>query len=353
MYRRIFALIVLSLMFMSLDVFAQAQKAPAINKSIKTCVYIQPQFYTFDSQKSQSDGAEFFIRRAKFVFKGQLNKNIKLLVGLLSKNFGRAGDTKVNTELKDAWIEYGFSKALKLNVGLIKLPFSRHTQQAGRTLHGLDYHSSFLVNTGIYGHRDMGMVARGLLLKNKIDYRLALVNGKVDASGADKHLRHVGRLGFNFFDAEPEYFWAGTYLGKRKVLSFGVSWDLEPGVGGSNGTSLHRRIAFDALADIPMGENGVVATFNFYHFNEGTKRPKGKGLWADLGYRIKKIEPLIALEWYQPDSGDKGKRLAILPGLNYWIKGHAANIKAEFGLIKLDGADEWDKAFTLQSQLAL
>jgi len=196
-------------------------------------------------------------------------------------------------------------------------------------------------------------MGRGLVLNNKIDYRLAMVNGKEEAGvlGGDKHQRYVGRLSYNVFDAEPEMYLVGTYLGKRKILTLGVSMDVEPGVGGSDGKSLHKRIVIDALADIPMGKNGVVATFNYYIFNEGTMRPKGTGLWCDLGYRIEKVEPLVAIEWYKPDSGDKGKLLAILPGINYWIKGYEANIKTEFGWTKRNNAEEWDKTIIIQSQI--
>lgn len=349
----------------SSSLFAQAKKrakdfalkkSTANSKSFKTCLILQPRFYWFDSQskKSKSSGSEFYIRLARFTLRGQVSNKINFFFGLINKDFGRAGDNTVSAILRDAWIEYDFSEAFKINAGLMKLPYSRHMQQNFKRLHGLDFHGFFLANTGIFNHRDIGIALRGLLAKQKIDYRLGVVNGEQIAGkiGGDKHLRYVGRLGFNVFEAEPEYFWAGTYLGKRKVLSFGVSFDMEPGVGGSDGKSLYHGFAIDAFADIPVGHNGIVASLNAYKFNEGTARMKGSGLWGDLGYRIKKIEPLIGIEWYKPESGDKGKRVAILPGLNYWINGYSANVKAEFGLVKLNNAEKWDKTFIVQSQLA-
>lgn len=365
MKMRIMSLIILLLtLCISSNSFTQEKKRTKVpdgrkgaivkSKSLRTCFILQPRLYSFDLQNGKTTGSEFYIRLAKLAFRGQLSKDIKFFFGIVTKNLGLAGDNTVNASLKDAWIEYHFSKALKVNVGLIKLFFSRHMHQNFRRLHGLDFHGYFLANTGKFQHRDIGVMLRGSLANDKIDYRLALANGKqiTGKLGGDKHLRYVGRLGYNVFEAEPEYFFAGTYLGQKKVLSFGVSFDMEPGIGGSDAKSLYHGFAFDAFADIPMGPNGIIATLNVYKFNEGTTRKKGIGLWGDLGYRINKIEPLIALEWYKPESGDKGKRTGILPGINYWINGYSANIKAEFGLVKLNNADEWDKTFIVQSQIA-
>lgn len=136
------------------------------------------------------------------------------------------------------------------------------------------------------------------------------------------------------------------FLGKKKVLSFGASFDIQPGVGGDEGDEL-----FYAFADIPMGENGIASTLNAYYFSPDGIIPEGFGLWGDFGYRMKKIESLIAFEWYKPDEGDQGKRQAVLGGLNWWIYGHNVNIKLQFGVDKLNGADEWTKTAIVQSQV--
>lgn len=108
-------------------------------------------------------------------------------------------------------------------------------------------------------------MVRGLLLDNQVDVRLAIVDGieynkevippdTTVLTNEDDMPRFVGRIDYNVFDPEPGYFWAGTYLGKKKVLSFGLSFDLQPGVGGDEGDELYYAFAFDAFADIPMGK---------------------------------------------------------------------------------------------------
>jgi len=315
---------------------------------------------------------DFYLRRVRFLFSGQIAPDVKFFIGTLNGDMGKDGNMSARTLIADAWVEYIINDYLKVNAGLLKLPFSRHMQQSGGKLHGLDFHDSFLKRSGVaIGHRDMGVMVRGLLLDKQVDVRLAVVDGTEygkevipgdpDAAppvpdttvvtNKDDMPRFVGRIGYNVFDPEPGYFWAGTYLGKKKVLSFGASFDLQPGVGGDEGDEFYYAFAFDAFADIPMEENGIIGTLNAYYFGPGGIIPEGYGLWGDLGYRIKKIEPLIAFEWYEPDEGDQGKRQAILGGLNWWMHGHNVNVKLQFGADKLNGADEWTKTAIVQSQV--
>ena len=299
---------------------------------------------------------DFYLRRVRLLFSGQIAPNVKFFIGTLNGDMGKDGNMSSRTLIADAWMEFTLSESLTINAGLLKLPFSRHMQQTGAKLHGLDFHGAFLQRYGGIGHRDFGVMARGLLLKKKLDYRIAVVDGREYAPGdpvtnKNDSLRLVGRFGYNVFEAEPGYFWAGSYLGTKKVLSFGISFALQPGVGGITGDELYSAVAFDAFADIPMGENGIVSTLNVYSFGAGGMIPKGSGLWIDFGYRINKIEPLIALEFYSPAEGDAGKRNTILGGVNWWIHGHNANIKFQFGTEKLHGADKWTNTAIIQGQI--
>jgi hypothetical protein len=306
--------------------------------------------------------SDFHLKCVRLCIGGQIAPDVKFFFATLNKDMGKDGNMSGRTLIADAWVEYIVTDYFKVNAGLLKLPFSRHMQQTSAKLHGLDFHGSFLKRSGVaIGHRDMGVMVRGLLSDKKIDYRLAVVDGTeydkvivlddTVVTNQDDMPRFVGRIGYNVFDPEPGYFWAGTYLGKKKVLSFGVSFDLQPGVGGDEGDELYSAFAFDAFADIPMGENGIVGTLNAYYFGPGGIIPEGLGLWADFGYRVKNIEPLVAVEWYEPDDGDQGKRQALLGGLNWWMHGHNANLKFQFGVDKLNGADEWTKTAIVQSQV--
>jgi len=315
---------------------------------------------------------DFYLRRVRLLFGGQIAPDVNFFIGTLNGDMGKNSSMSSRTLIADAWVEFIVNDYFKVNAGLLKLPFSRHMQQTGAKLHGLDFHGSYLKRSGVgIGHRDMGVMVRGLLSDKQVDVRLAVVDGteydkevipgdpNADPPVPDVTLvtnkddipRFVGRIGYNVFDPEPGYFWAGTYLGKMKVLSFGLSFDLQPGVGGDEGDELYYAFAIDAFADIPMAENGVISTLNAYYFGPGGIHAEGFGLWADFGYRIKKIEPLVAFELYTPNEGDQGKHQALLGGLNWWIHGHNVNVKFQFGIDKMNGADDWTKTAIAQSQV--
>ncbi len=302
---------------------------------------------------------DFYMRRVRFLFSGQVAKNVNFFVGTLNADMGKNGDMSARTLIADAWVEFTVNKYLKVDAGLLKLPFSRHMQQTGAKLHGLDFHGTCLQRCGGIGHRDMGIMVRGLLSESRVDYRFAILDGVEYAPGEppdpdtneNDAPRFVGRLGYNLADPEPGYFWAGTYLGQKDVRTLGFSFDVQPGVGGDEGDELYYAIALDAFFDVPMEENAIVSTMNFYYFGPGGALPEGYGLWADFGYRVRKIEPLIAFDWYAPDKGDTGRLQTITGGLNWWMHGHNANLKFEFGAKKVDGGDEWIKTAIVQAQM--
>ncbi|MBN2246371.1 MAG: hypothetical protein JW755_11060 [Candidatus Aminicenantes bacterium] len=317
--------------------------------------FIQHWLY-MPSDQGPSLKTDFYLKRVRLLFSGKIAPNINFFIGTLNGDMGKDGNMTARTLIADAWMEFVFSDALKINAGLLKLPFSRHMQQTAAKLHGVDFHGTYLARAGGIGHRDMGIMARGLLSDKKIDYRFALLDGREYAPGnppinKNDSLRMVGRIGYNVYDPEPEYFWGGAYLGTKKILSFGASFDIQPGVGGESGKDLYSAFSFDAFADLPMGKNNIISTLNVYSFGAGGVLPKGFGFWADFGYKINKIEPLIEIEWYSPSEGDLGKRQAIMGGLNWWIQGHNANIKLQFGALNMNGSDDWTNTAIIQGQL--
>jgi len=361
--RKFFVLLVVTVCLLCFTADARAAKIQISDSAFLDIHGYMQHWLHMPFDQGPSIKTDFYLRRVRLLFSGQIAPNVNFFFGTLNADMGKNGDMSSRTLIADAWMEFVIADYLKINAGLLKLPFSRHMQQTGAKLHGLDFHGSCLCRYGGIGHRDMGVMARGLLADNKIDYRIAIVDGleyspgnpnanpPIPDTNKNDSPRLVGRVGYNVFDAEPGYFWAGTYLGTKKILTFGASFDIQPGVGGEDGDELFSAFAFDAFADIPMGKNGIVSTLNFYSFGAGGMVPKGHGLWADFGYRIDKIEPLIAFEWYSPSEGDAGKRLAFLGGLNWWIHGHNVNIKFQFGTEKLDGADDWANTAIVQGQL--
>ncbi|MBN2800490.1 MAG: hypothetical protein JXX28_15220 [Deltaproteobacteria bacterium] len=321
----------------------------------------------------EGPGMDFYTRRARIIIKGQATQDVSYMVGLLTSDIGVNGDYTGRTLNPDGWIDYKFSPSLKVAFGHMITPFSR-AMQSGSKLYSLDLHGSVFKRAGAMSSmRDSGVMFHGLLADKKIDYRVGVFDGVVSKTGnvvndngtpddpSDDVTtsvttglydtpRVVGRLAYNVFEAEPEIYLAGSYLGKRKVLTFGLSWDVEPGVGVENG--LYYAAAFDWLADIPMEDNGLTVLGAAYYYGEGGAMPPGLALFNDLGYRIGKVNPLVGVEMVMPSEGDTGKRTAVLPGVNYWIDGHKASIKAQVGAVNANAAEDWTITGVVQSQIA-
>lgn len=349
--------------------------------------YFQPRFDAnfddLDLAFASADKYDFSIQRIRFLLKGRINKHWRFFVGTLTNRYGANGDNDTNVFIADAWFEFFLNRQFRVNVGVLKTAFSRHALFAGAKLHGIDVHSFFIKRsvadqqTHVIPFRDMGIMIRGLLFDDRVDYRLSITDGLEPGGGADNP-RFVGRVGYNFFDAEPEFFLANSYLGARKVLTVGFSYDIQANIGVPDtplgvydpNKDLYWALAADLHADIPFGKQGIVAELAFYYYGAQIvldpalksatpaghiPQPKGWGLFGELGYRYTKYEPLVSMEYFAPDNADgsdKGKRMTLMGGFNYWILGHRVNLKAQFGVSKIwktAAEPDWAKVFTLQS----
>lgn len=329
--------------------------------------FIQPRIdVAFEPGAADEKTFDIYLRRTRLLFGGQINKHFQFFFGGLLLDMGRGGDFKPDLTLADAWLQFSLNKMFRVNAGLLKLPFGRHMQLSGGKLHGLDFHGFILQravgdDTGRnIPQRDLGVLFRGLLFSDKLDYRIGVMDGKEPGGDGDVP-RFVGRIGLNVFDAEPEYHWNDAYFGKRRILSFGVSFDLQPSIAG-NGDDLFYAFAFDAHADIPITDKFILVGTAAYHLfgpktalsEDAVQKvvPQGHAVWGELGVILfKHYEPLVAVEWFHPKEGDKGKRLALMGGLNWWIWGHKANVKFQAGALQVNGADTWSETMSLQGQL--
>ena len=311
--------------------------------------------------------SDFFIRRSRIILSGQVSRWVKFFMETDSPNWGKDGNWDPNFFVQDAWVEFDIAPEFKINLGMLLIPFVHQARQGATTLHTLDYHGG-MVKYPAGSHqvwRDVGVEFRGVIA-DALDYRIAITNGVADpllTSGQDVP-RFSGRVAWNFFEPEPDYFYAGTYLGKKKVLALGLAFDLQPDV--VNGTDLYYAFGADLFWDIPMGGERVSGQAAFVYYNGyGAKDAAGNavtldatgmGLLFDIGYAIGPWEPMIAIDWFRPtdDANDlKDQHLELHLGLAYWLTGHNANIKRDLGLVKAPGLDFGDasRVVTLQTQL--
>ncbi len=270
-----------------------------------------------------------YLRRTRLMLTGQLNEKVNFFFETDSPDFGKMGDFSTNIFIQDAWLELNLHEAFQVDAGMLIAPFSHHGMQGATSLLALDYHTKLMryAPGGSKVWRDMGVMARGLLFNQVIEYRLAVFsgvhgNGKLvdqtnketgaawqeptDPRNPDDLPRIVGRLTLNVFDAEggaglPGFFYDGIYLKEtpdgivspKKVLSFGgsVDWqrglnvrwkDIPQAVGtepaGARGVASRKDYLAangDAFFDLPFGDKklwSVNGQVNFYYYDHGDRK---------------------------------------------------------------------------------
>ena len=353
---------------------ANAQDKDAPNIKVRFLLQSQAQMTENGNPDGDGLGTEFFLRRARIILAGNINKLVHFFVETDNPNMGKNGDWGKAFFIQDAFVDFQFMPEFNVAAGMILLPFTHHNRQSATSLNSVDYHNLFssrFIKDFVW--RDAGIEVRGIVA-NMLDYHLGIFNGlrgaKVDGMetlNPNDLPRIAGRLALNIFEPETGFFYGGTYLGKKKVLQFGAGFDMQPDsiLSESGTTSMYTAVSADAFWNIPLDDKmeltGQVAFVWYNRGHEltagtvGTFTPHagtGMGVYGDLGFRYDVYQPTLGGEWFNSDK--EGADLANLRAdFLWWFNGHSANLKLEYAyLIAGEGIDFGDGAsqVTLQSQ---
>jgi hypothetical protein len=189
--------------------------------------------------------------------------------------------------LQDAFLEWAPSKILAIDGGLFIVPFSRNALQSTLSFYTLDISSLTTVNnsaTQSAALRDLGFQARGYFLNDRLQYRIGEFQGERDANARDS-LRTAGYLQYDFFATETDYVFAGTALGKKKILAVDVGADKQ----GS-----YRSLSANTAFDQPVhGGDEIGGQFQYLHYDGRTKFPSiaDQNDWfVEGGYYLRRIK---------------------------------------------------------------
>jgi hypothetical protein len=112
--------------------------------------------------------------------------------------------------------------------------------------------------------RDVGFEAKGFFFKDRLQYRIGEFTGQRDANGKNSP-RTAGYVQYDFLSPEKGYVFAGTVLGKTKILAVDAGFDTQ-------GT--YRAGSANAAAAIPVNQGDEVAgQFQYTHYDGRTKFP--------------------------------------------------------------------------------
>ena len=365
-----------------------SMKIETPNKSVlKLGVLLQPQFQSsqpkFGAPASALTGFgnNFYIRRTRILAGGSLfggvleyfvdtdfpnlflaqNVTTTDAMGMMVTNSGVKNTPGMN--IQDAFITFKpIGDVFKIDAGYMLPPLAHNAVQGATTLYMWDYFFyTFRSGNGFNSSgnpigRDAGMQFRGLIA-NHLEYRLGLFQGlrapqTATDTVAKNFFRVTGRLQFNVLDPETGFFYAGTYLGTKKVLSIGASFDLDD----TASTTAYKYFAGDVLADLPLGPGVLTAQVNVAYWNGGTTvpsvTPKATAIMAEAGYLIGGVglSPILHAEQLFVD-GPNNNEGYYGGGLAWWPYGHNTNLKAFYTYRKAEAQSSGGSQINVQWQL--
>ena len=294
-----------------------------------------------------------FIRRLRLLFGGQVAKNVTFFVETDAPNLGKTlpGGKNISPGviLQDAYAEFKAHDAFAIDAGLMFVPFSRNSLQSAATLMPIDYGAYTFAQSGPTQStvgRDTGFQARGYLLANRLEYRLGAFQGAREARSHNA-FRYAGRVQYDFLESEGAgFFYAGTYLGKKKVLAAAAAFDAQ---------SDYHAYDADAFVDYPTGPGAVTAQVSYNRIDGGTTfvaLPRQNVGFVEAGYLIRalKLMPVVQFAKRAIVETSAGDETHWSVGVNYWWAGHNANVKAAYGRVEPVGHASQNE-FTFQLQV--
>jgi hypothetical protein len=343
--------------------------------SIQFGLLAQPQLEVAGAPDAEKTAKNLFLHRIRFIVGGTLfnafdyffDVDYPELFKLDTANAtGGTGKNAPGLNVQDAFVTAKpAGNLIKIDAGYMLPPYSHNAIQGAGTLYGVDYfvnshRRNVISNADPFGSsgqtpqgRDAGLQVRGLLLDDHIEYRAGLFQGlrvgpvpqtmgTQAQVGALNFFRVAARLQVNILDAETGYFYQGTYLGAKKILSVGGFYDFQ---------DTYKSFGADAFLDLPVGPGIATAQFNFVGWDGGTPAgamatttlqalPKATAMMFEAGYLIRSamLSPTVRVERLTESvpaaTAPSEDRLG--GGLSFWPYGHNSNIKAFFAKVHRD-----------------
>ncbi len=159
---------------------------------------------------------------------GQKIYDTSVTNGPLSKENGN----EYTLSALDYYLTADYADAFKIRAGRTKHALTREVAEGCFEPLSID-RSVFILGpfgNGNKSTRDDGVVFWGNLFSNVFQYRAAVMYGNNfgDTKPENIGYRYTGRVHVSLLDPESTFGYKGTYLGKKKVLTFGAGYEMEP-----------------------------------------------------------------------------------------------------------------------------
>lgn len=312
--------------------------------SLKFGFLVQARGELIDSDAATAQN--LFFRRLRLLAGGSLNERLSFFFETDSPNLGK-GTSAGGKEASDIYIQdfvlmYKWSDDQFIDAGMLLPALSHNSNQSAASLLATDYGPySFLASgptTSRVG-RDYGVRARGYVLNDRLEYRLGIYQGARGTDGSNA-LRLAGRAVYNVFEPEKGLFYAGTYLGSKRVLSLGASIDRQ---------EEYQTTAVDLFWDQPLpGGDGVTLQTDWIQYDGDTflpQLPDQDTLMVEAGYYFSdsRLLPFVQYSTRDFDAGTAADQDRLQVGLGWMFDGHRTNLKVSWAQVSTDGLSDVDE----------
>lgn len=300
---------------------------------------------------------DFVLRRAYFYLKGQVTDYVGFFTHVASDKVGQEGLDNSSLGLgsgvawRDLWVSFNLHEAFMIQLGRMYVPLTRnYGTTSTKCMLTLDL--PFLQGGSRGGifyaqkvGRDDSLVLWGNPIDGHLQYRFMVGEGVEGDNNPDDNLRLAGRVSVSLLEPETGWFNKGTYLGKKKVLSFGVGMDSQRDLTLNDVTEEDNFVwTADLFFDHPAG-NGAFTLESAYVDIENCTQTQPQTYtdlaagddattwYFNLGYLINDVGPGGLQPYFRYETVDVDKKHEtdfFSGGLNYYLKGHNAKLTADY-----------------------
>ena len=319
---------------------------------------------------------DFMIRRAYMYLKGDVTKYVSFFTHVASDKVGMekpTGGTLDKSGIglgsgvawRDLWITLNLDEAFKIQMGRMYVPLTRNygtTSTKAMLTMDLPFLQGGSRGGIFYAQkvgRDDSVTIWGNPLDGLLQYRFMVSEGVEDDNNPEDNLRFVGRLSLSLLEPETSWFNKGTYLGKKKVLSFGFGMDGQDDLTLNNRKDQDNFVwTADVFFDHPVGAGAVTVEAayididnctqgkpNFYHDLEAGD--DAENWYINAGYFLPgsfgpgRLQPYMRYETVDVDK--KNETDFWSGGVNYYLKGHNCKITADYMRVDPDNSAKDDR----------
>jgi hypothetical protein len=353
------------------------------NASLNLGYRIQPQLIITQDNLDGDDELDsyryFKVRRARFRLGAKVGDH---MTAFLQTDVAGGGKP---VEMIDAWVNFQVSPWLQFIMGRNMAPASRQNLTSSGALMTIDrpgmaYKSLTWGTRALYAFsnatfspsdsqglgggpeavRDNGLTlfgsgSLGSRGTSHLKYYAGIYNGlqgvhPETGEMSDKD-RYTFRAQYNLWDGEAGYYNSSTYLGKKKTLGIGVSYDMQQEVVANSEEAKpladYSYLEVDAFLELPFSGGSALTVEGGYmmlDFDDAADflNTSGTGFYAQAGFYLASgFQPWVEFENWSSDAdesegGTVGNYTNFRVGVTYFLEGQAANIKLGYEQFKSD-----------------